>query len=1130
MARNGDLFAPRPAGAVVARDVAGAGAVPVATASGDAARGDAAPATVASGAAPGGDTAFTTQAAGTGPGAAGRDAAGRDAAEAGVGTQAADVAAGVVAGGAAPFHLVVVDGSGFIFRAFHALPPMTRADGVPVNAVYGFCNMLARLMRDHVGTHLAVIFDAGRLTFRNRLYDRYKAQRPEPPDELRPQFALVREATAAFGVPSVELEDWEADDLIASYARATVAAGGRITIVSSDKDLMQLVGPGVEMLDPIKQKPIGAAEVMERFGVPPSKVVEVQALMGDSVDNVPGVPGIGPKTAGQLVAEHGDLEGVLAAAPSMKPSKRRDALIEHAEAARLSRTLVLLCDTVPLPLPLEALRCQAFDRGRLATYLDAMGFRTISQRLGLDSGGPVGGAFGGLAAPARTPVAGGDGAPGGDGTGGDGPAAEASAAGPAMAFEGYARVDTAEALAGWLAEARAAGIVAVGLETDGLPPLRARLLGVSLALAPGRACYVPLRHEVPPVVVARPVAEPKRGRGKAVGLAAADPVLAEALAAAKAGAEEDAAGAMPATPEDAPAADVADLGAAEDGATPAEVEAAAGGDGAALPAAAAGEAGQLDAGQLDAAEAFASLGALLGDPYVLKVMHNAKAALLLLGREGVGEVAPVDDVALISYAQDAGRHGHGIEELARLHLGHTTIPLDEVTGTGRARLRLAQSPSEKVVAYAGEAADATLRLWHVLRPALRVHKAAALYEQVERRMVPVLARMEEAGIRVDGDELRRMSVDFGERMAALEAQVHALAGRPFSLGSPKQLGEILFDEMRLSGGKRTATGAWSTDVVALQTLAEQGLELPTRLLEWRQIAKLKSTYADALVAEMDADTGRVHTSFAMTVTSTGRLSSNDPNLQNIPIRTEEGGRIRRAFVARDGHVLVSADYSQIELRLLAHVADIPALRDAFATGQDIHARTASEVFGVPMAQMDAQTRRRAKAINFGIIYGISAFGLGRQLGIDPGEARTYIAAYFERYPGIRDFMERTKEEARRRGYVTTPFGRRCWVQGIADRNMQRRSGAERQAINAPLQGGAADVIKRAMVRLPAAMAEAGLASRMLLQVHDELLFEAPEHEAEAMAAVAKRVMEAAVVLSVPLVVETGQGRSWADAH
>ncbi len=1104
MARNGDLFAPREAG-----------------------------------------TGPEAGADGTGPGAVARDAA-----EAGVGMAGADVVAevaaapdaaaaggeagdGAPAGGAA-FHLVVVDGSGFIFRAFHALPPMNRADGTPVNAVYGFTNMLARMMRDHVGTHLAVVFDAGRLTFRNRLYNQYKAQRPEPPDELRPQFALVREATAAFGVPSVELDDWEADDLIASYARATMEAGGRMTIVSSDKDLMQLVGDRVEMLDPIKQKPIGPAEVMERFGVPPSRVVEVQALMGDSVDNVPGVPGIGPKTAGQLVAEFGDLEGVLAAAPSMKASKRRDALIEHAAAARLSRQLVLLCDSVPLPLPLDALRCVPFDRNRLAAYLDAMGFRTISQRLGLDSGGPVGGAFGGGAFSGGGFGGGSSagGGPGGD-PGADGPAADATGGAAdvvTVPYAGYARVVDADALSGWIAEARAAGVVAVGLETDGRPPLRATLLGVSLAVAPGRACYVPLRHEAAPVVVAKVAAEPKR-RGKA-----ADPLVAEALAsgAARGGAGEDVGLAAAAGADEAAGLNAAGPGPAGDGLAAGGEDAAAAGGGTAegdgRTDAAQADAGRIEAGQLGAEAVFAPLGGLLGDPSVLKVMHNAKAALLLLAREGVGGVAALDDVALLSYAQDAGRHGHGLEELSRLHLGHATIPLDEVTGTGRGRLPLSQSAPDKVAAYAGEAADVALRLWHVLRPALRVHRALALYEQVERRMVPVLARMEEAGIRVDGDELRRMSVDFGERMAALEAQVHALAGRAFSLGSPKQLGEILFDEMKLPGGKRTATGAWSTDVVALQALAEQGLELPTRLLEWRQIAKLKSTYADALVAETDTETGRVHTSFAMTATSTGRLSSNDPNLQNIPIRTEEGGRIRRAFVAADGHVLVSADYSQIELRLLAHVADIPALRDAFATGQDIHARTASEVFGVPMAQMDAATRRRAKAINFGIIYGISAFGLGRQLGIDPGEARVYIAAYFERYPGIRDYMERTKEEARRLGYVVTPFGRRCWVQGIADRNMQRRSGAERQAINAPLQGGAADVIKRAMVRLPAAMAEAGLRSRMLLQVHDELLFESPDGEAEAMAAVAKRVMEAAVALSVPLVVETGQGRSWAEAH
>ncbi len=1042
---------------------------------------------------------------------------------------------------AAPsLHLVVVDGSGFIFRAFHALPPMNRADGTPVNAVYGFTNMLARLMRDHVGTHLAVIFDAGRLTFRNRLYDQYKAHRPEPPDELRPQFALVREATAAFGVPAVELDDWEADDLIASYARATVAAGGRMTIVSSDKDLMQLVGPRVEMLDPIKQKPIGPAEVMERFGVPPAKVVEVQALMGDSIDNVPGVPGIGPKTAGQLVTEHGDLEAVLAAAPAMKPSKRRDALIAHAEAARLSRRLVLLCDTVPLPLPLDALACRAFDRARLAAYLDSMGFRTIAQRLGLDSGGPVGGAFGGL---------------GGSLAGNPGTAAHAApetgspqhpgpAAGPAAAFGGYERVATLAALEGWIAQARLSGLVAVGLETDGRPPLRAQLLGVSLAVAPGRACYVPLHHRALPAAAAGlPGLLPTPSDPAAPDdPAASDPSAQDCPAPRDKTAPElsglaghtgencpvppDSSGQnCPATP-DTFAVSEPECPAPRDGIAPPE------------PAQPAPEASpspdaslsdtSLSDSRLDPTVALAHLAPLLADPGVLKVLHNAKAALLLLGRHNVDALAPVDDVALLSYAQDAGRHGHGLDELAQLHLGHAPTPLDAVTGTGRARLALAHAPLDRVTPYAAEAADVTLRLWHALRPGLRVQRALALYEQVERRLVPVLARMEAAGIRVDHDELRRMSADFGARMETLEAQVHALAGRAFSLGSPKQLGEILFDEMGLAGGKRTAGGAWGTDAVALQALADQGLELPQRLLEWRQIAKLKSTYADALVAEMDPGTGRIHTSFAMTATSTGRLSSNDPNLQNIPIRTEEGGRIRRAFVAADGHLLVSADYSQIELRLLAHVADIAPLREAFATGQDIHARTASEVFGVPMAQMDPATRRRAKAINFGIIYGISAFGLGRQLGIDPGEARTYIAAYFARYPGIRDYMERTREEARRHGYVTTPFGRRCWIPGIADRNMQRRAGAERQAINAPLQGGAADVIKRAMVRLPEAMA--GLEARLLLQVHDELLFEAPEAEADAVAALAKRVMEAAASLSVPLVVETGQGRSWAEAH
>ncbi len=905
-------------------------------------------------------------------------------------------------------NLVLIDGSGYIFRAFHALPPMTRADGTPVNAVFGFTNMLARFLAGHVGTHLAVVFDAGSHTFRNRIYDQYKAHRPEPPDELIPQFKLVRDATAAFGVACVELQDWEADDLIAAYARAGVESGATVTIVSSDKDLMQLVRPGVAMLDPIKQKPIGPAEVLEKFGVTPDKVIDVQALMGDSVDNVPGVPGIGPKNAAELINQYGDLEAVLAAASSMKPSKRRDNLLAHAEAARVSKKLVRLCDEAPMPLPIEAMVTGPLDRTRLSDWLHGMGFRSTALRLGLDSAAPV--------QSDAEPEA------------GQAPRA-ASAYGP------YETVATEDALAAWIAEATRARRVALHVQTDLDPrPWRAALLGVALATAPGRACYVPLPVDE--------LTEPRLPR--------------EAV--------------------------------------------------------------------------LAALAPLLADPSVLKISANAKYARLVLGQAGLPAPEPQDDPTLISFALAAGAHDHGLTDLAPLHLGHTPKSLDQTTGTGRNRLGFAAVPVGRAAEFAAETADVTLRLWATLRPRLRQHAALGLYEQMERRLVPVLAEAERAGIRVDEAELRRLSADFAERMAAIEAHAYRLAGHPFGLGSPKQLGEVLFDEQGLPNGRRTPSGAWGTDASILQTLADLGHELPGRVLEWRQLAKLKSTYADALVGEINPATGRVHTSYAMAATSTGRLSSNDPNLQNIPIRTEEGGRIRRAFVAEPGHLLVSADYSQIELRLLAHVADIPALKEAFSTGQDIHARTASEVFGVPLDSMDKQTRSRAKAINFGIIYGISAFGLARQLGIDAGEAGTYIAAYFARYPGIRAYMERTREEARIHGYVTTPFGRRCTIQGIADRNVQRRAGAERQAINAPLQGGAADVIKRAMVHLPGALRAAGLRSRLLLSVHDELLFEAPEDEAQTLAALAKRVMEAAAELSVPLTVETGIGRSWADAH
>ena len=928
-------------------------------------------------------------------------------------------------------HLVLIDGSGFIFRAFHALPPMSSPQGVPVNAVYGFTNMLTRLLRDHVGTHLAVIFDAGRVTFRNEIYPQYKAHRPEAPEDLRPQFGLIRDATAAFNVPSIELEGWEADDLLAAYAKAVVEEGGCCTIISSDKDLMQLVRPGVELMDPMKQKPIREAEVEAKFGVRPDQVVDVQALMGDSTDNVPGVPGIGPKGAAQLVNEYGTLEQILAAAPGMKASKRRDNLIEHAEAARMSRKLVLLDDNAPMPQPISELGCREPVRETLRDWLEEMGFHSTIQRMGL-----------GLAAKPRPftrqivrPE--------------DKAAEREDAAAATISDASYGPYETVtdlDALDRWIADARAAGVVAVDTETDSLNARQANMVGLSLSVAPGKACYVPFLHET-----------------------------------------------------------VRDL--LEEDST-----------------------GEAAVRQLDRTEALERLKPLLEDASVLKVFQNAKYDLTVFRGAGIPGITPIDDTMLISYAQSAGEHGQGMDELSELHLGHTPVTYDSVTGTGRKRIPFAQVAIEAATNYAAEDADVTLRLWQVLRPQLRTRQALALYEEIERPLIQILTDMEDVGIKVDATELRRMSVDFAERMGTIEQEIHEQVGRSFNVGSPKQLGEILFDEMGLPGGKRTKSGSWGTDSGVLEALAEQGHDLPRKILDWRQLAKLKSTYADALVQQMDQDTQRVHTSFQMAITTTGRLSSNEPNLQNIPIRTEEGARIRKAFVATPGCVLLSADYSQIELRLLAHVAQIEPLLEAFRLGQDIHARTASEVFGIPLEGMDPLTRRRAKAINFGIIYGISAFGLAQQLQISPGEARSYIDAYFARYPGIRAYMERTKEEAKKHGYVTTPFGRRCYVPGITEKNGARRAYAERQAINAPLQGGAADIIKRAMVHLARRLPETGLKAKMVLQVHDELLFEVGEQDAKALAAFVRTEMEGAATLDVALEVETGIGPSWADAH
>jgi DNA polymerase-1 len=921
-------------------------------------------------------------------------------------------------------HLILVDGSGYIFRAYHALPPMTRPDGTPVNAVFGFTNMLSQFLLRHAASHIAVVFDAGRNTFRNQIYAAYKAHRPDPPPELVPQFGLIRDATDAFGVARVEQEGFEADDLIAAYAKAFEATGGHVTIVSSDKDLMQLIRPAVQMLDPMKQKPLRAPEVMEKFGVTPDKVVEVQALAGDATDNVPGVPGIGIKTAAQLINEYGDLEALLARASEIKQPKRREALLENAEMARISRRLVMLDDNAPLPLEIAALEAKAPGDGKLEAFLRTQGFRSILARMGFGeaSGAPHRGVSRATAPEAST----------------------AEAPNVAAAFGPYDCVTDEATLARWVALAREAGVVGVDTETDSLDARRATMVGFSLAIAPGRACYVPIRHG-------------------------------------------------------------------------------SGGDMLAAPA----------PDQITPDVAFALLRPLFSDASVLKVFQHAKYDLEVLARAengGFAKITPIDDTMMLSYAMEAGRHGHGMDELSVLHLGHKPISFDEVTGTGKARMPFSEVPLDKATAYAAEDADVTLRLWLLLRPRLRADGALASYEQIERRMIPVLRDMEAAGVKVDGAELARIGEDFAGRLTVLEAAIHTLAGRAFNVGSPKQLGEILFDEMGLSGGRKGKTGAYSTDAAVLEELSAQGVELAGKVLEWRQLAKLKSTYVEGLAAQIDASDKRVHTSYQMAITSTGRLSSTDPNLQNIPIRSEEGMRIRRAFIADKGNVLLAADYSQIELRLLAHLADVPTLREAFAGGEDIHARTASEIFGIPRDKVDKEARRRAKMINFGIIYGMSAFGLATRLGIPPGEGRSIIDAYFAQYPGIRQEMERLKEEARTHGFVRTPFGRKLWIPDIATRDPVRRAGAERAAINAPFQGGAAEIIKRAMVRLPRALHDAGLKARMLLQVHDELVFEVPEAEVEATSAIVREIMESVATLRVPLSVEIGQGHSWAEAH
>ena len=947
-------------------------------------------------------------------------------------------------------HLYLVDGSAYIFRAYHRLPPLTNPQGVPVGAVYGYTTMLWKLAEDlHQAdgpTHLAVILDKAGTSFRNDMYDQYKANRPPPPEDLVPQFPLIRDATRAFSLACIEEEGLEADDLIASYARAAAARGWDVTIVSSDKDLMQLVGPPpgeaaaggrIDMLDTMKNQRIDIPEVVEKFGVPPELVGDVLALMGDAVDNVPGIRGIGPKTATKLIQEHGSLEAALAAAPEMKPGKLRDSLIEQADMARLSRQLVQLKEDCALPVALDDFALEAVPKPPLAAFLAEHGFTSLLKRLD-----------GGQAAPGpKTQLH---------------PAKPVNAAAPAtpaavrgdrqdlppmppVDLAAYECVQTRDRLEHWIARAFDARKVAVDTETSLLDAMQAELVGVSLALGPNDACYVPLGHGGTDMFAEKPL-------------------------------------------------------------------------------------------QIDRTEALALLKPLLESDAVLKIGQNIKYDLNVLARHDV-HVAPIDDTMILSFDLDAGRGeegiggGHGMDELARRHLGHTTLAFKDICGTGKKAISFAEVPLDRATQYAAEDADVTWRLHRVLKPRLAEEGGTRVYERVDRPLVPVVAQMERHGIKVDRERLARLSTEFATTISALEREIHGLAGQEFTIGSPKQLGDILFDKLGYKGGKKGKSGQYSTDQGILEGLAAQGAEVATKVLEWRQLTKLKSTYTDALQAAINPRTGRVHTSYSLVGAQTGRLSSTEPNLQNIPIRTEIGRQIREAFVAEPGHVLLAADYSQIELRLAAHMAEVPELKEAFAQGEDIHSRTAQEMFGT----VDRDTRARAKTINFAILYGISRWGLGGRLGMSADEAQAMIDRYFERFPGIRRYIHATLESVREKGYSETLFGRKTWFPRINAANPNERAGSERAAINAPIQGTSADIIKRAMVRMGPALAAAGLGHvRMLLQVHDELVFELPAGDAAAAAPVIERVMAEAALpsvrLDVPLGIEIGTGANWGAAH
>lgn len=912
----------------------------------------------------------------------------------------------------------LVDGSGFIFRAYHALPPLTRpSDGTPVGAVLGFTNMLVKLLADYHAPRIAVIFDAARKNYRNDIYPAYKANRDETPEDLIPQFPLIREATKAFDIPALEMEGYEADDLIATYVRLAKEQNIDVTIVSSDKDLMQLVEDGVRMLDPMKNRFIGKEQVIDKFGVPPEKVIDVQSLAGDSIDNIPGVPGIGIKTAAGLINEYGDLDTLLERAGEIKQPKRREKLIENAEMARISRKLVSLDRNVPVTLPFSEMEAHNPSGDKLVEFLQEQGFRSVATRLGRNIAIPTASNHNNENSIEKF---------------------------PSISENKYSLIQDVETLKKWIDKAYKTGILAIDTETTSLTPAKAKMVGISISSQLGQAAYIPLGHI-----------------GKEADL----------------------------------------LGDASD-----------------------------NIKQIDITEAIRMLKPILEDASVLKIGQNIKYDWQILAKYDI-EMTPMDDTMLLSYVLDGTSHSHSLDNLAKMYFNHQNIKYEDICGKGKSQITFDKVTLEKALDYAAEDAEITLRLWKILKPRLAKEKMTSVYENIERPLIDVIARMELTGVNINPIALKNMSEEFSKKLAILEEEIYKLAGQEFNIASPKQIGAILFDNMGIEGGKKTKSGDWSTDASTLEDLASKGYDIVEKILEWRQLSKLKSTYTDALLEQINPKTGRVHTSYSMAATATGRLSSSDPNLQNIPIRTEEGRKIRTAFIADTGHTILSVDYSQVELRLISIMANIPALKEAFKNGIDIHSATASSVFNIALEDITPELRRKAKAINFGIIYGISAFGLGKQLHISNKEAKEYIDSYFKKFPELKEFMEKAKEEAKKNGFVRTLYGRKCTISGINEKG-PRKSFAERQAINAPVQGTAADIMKIAMAKVPQALKDAGLKAKQLMQVHDELVFEVPDNELEATKKIVKEVMENIFdgKSDVPLLAEAGYGKNWAEAH